>query len=383
MNDSTERMYWLAWTRLRGIGSKSQQALFDHFGSMATAWAASAADLADIEGFGAKTVDSIVAQRLTINPEQLYATYTDANPNFWTLGDDDYPALLRESPLPPPILHYLGKPQPEDLTGQRPSVAIVGTRRYSDYGKYWTQRLTTALVKQGVTIISGMAEGIDTIAHETCLSHDGRTIAVFGTGVNVVYPKFNQKLYAAIRERGLILSEYPVNTPPHSQHFPARNRIVAAISRATIIIEAPERSGALITARLANDYGREVFAIPRDLEKPKSSGCNRLIADGAAQLILQEQHLLDFLSTLPGLDHQRVTTTSKSQTEAFQYREIPADLQKPLRHVLEAIPYEPISVDQLATRVDLTDGELLAALSQLELMDWIVQLPGGMRYQRC
>ena len=344
---------------------------------MATAWAASAAGLADIEGFGAKTVESIVAQRLTINPEQLYASYTDANPNFWTLGDDDYPTLLRESPLPPPILHYLGEPQPEDLTGQRPSVAIVGTRSPSEYGKRWTRRLTEALVAENITILSGMAAGIDTIAHETCLRHNGRTIAVFGTGVDVIYPDSNRKLYAAIRDRGLILSEYPAQTRPRREHFPARNRIVAALSRATIVTEAPERSGALITARLANDYGREAIAIPGNLDNPNLRGCNRLIADGAAQLVLDEQHLITLLKSLPGLDPQRVVTTS------VQAREIPADLPKPLRHVLEAIPYEPVSVDQLATRVDLTDGELIAALSQLELMDWIVQLPGGMQYQRC
>jgi DNA processing protein len=377
MTDTTERIHWLAWTRLRGIGSKSQRALFDHFGPMATAWEASAADLADIEGFGAKTVDSIVTQRSTINPEQLYASYTDANPNFWTLGDDDYPTLLRESPLPPPILHYLGEPHSEDLTGQRPSVAIVGTRSPSEYGKRWTRRLTETLVEKGFTITSGMAAGIDAIAHETCLRHNGRTIAVFGTGVDVIYPDSNRKLYAAIRDRGLILSEYPTKTGPRREHFPARNRIVAALSRATIVTEAPERSGALITARLANDYGREAIAVPGNLDNPDLRGCNRLIADGAAQLVLDEQHLLDLLSGLPGLDPQRVTTTG------VQVREIPPDFPESLRRVLEGIPYEPISIDQLAANLGLPGGELLAALSQLELMDWIIQLPGSLRYQRC
>jgi DNA processing protein len=377
MTDTTERMYWLAWTRLRGIGAKSQRALLDHFGSMATAWEASAADLAAIDGFGAKTVESIVTQRLTLNPDQLYATYTDANPHFWTLGDDDYPTLLRESPLPPPILHYLGEPQPEDLTGQRPSVAIVGTRSPSEYGKRWTRRLTEALVENGFTILSGMAAGIDAIAHETCLRHNGRTIAVFGTGVDVVYPDSNRKLYAAIRDRGLILSEYPAQTGPRREHFPARNRIVAALSRATIVTEAPERSGALITARLANDYGREAIAIPGTLDNPNLRGCNRLIADGAAQLVLDEQHLLDLLAGLPGLDPQRIATAT---TPA---REIPPDFPEPLRRVLEGIPYEPIAIDQLAVNLGLPGGELLAALSQLELTDWIIQLPGGLRYQRC
>ncbi|TAF51425.1 MAG: DNA-protecting protein DprA [Oscillatoriales cyanobacterium] len=377
MTDTTERMYWLAWTQLRGIGAKSQRALCDQFGSMTAAWTASAAELAAIDGFGAKTVASIVAQRLTINPEHLYASYTNANPNFWTLGDDDYPTLLRESPLPPPILHYLGEPHSEDLTGQRPSVAIVGTRSPSEYGKRWTRRLTETLVDKGFTILSGMAAGIDAIAHETCLRHNGRTIAVFGTGVDVIYPDSNRKLYTAIRDQGLILSEYPAQTPPRREHFPARNRIVAALSRATIVTEAPERSGALITARLANDYGREAIAIPGTLDDPNLRGCNRLIADGAAQLVLDEQHLLDLLSGLPGLDPQRYTTTNP------QTRQIPPNFPELLRRVLEAVPYEPITIDQLAVTLGLPGGELLAALSQLELMDWIIQLPGGMRYQRC
>ena len=377
MTDTNERMYWLAWTQLRGIGIKSQRALLDHFGSMAIAWDASMAELGEIEGFGAKTIKSIVSQRQTFKPEQFYANYTDINPHFWTLGDDNYPTLLRESPLPPPILHHLGTPNTDDLTGKTPSVAIVGTRSPSEYGKRWTRRLTEILVEKGFTIISGMAAGIDAIAHETCLRHNGRTIAVFGTGVDVIYPHSNRKLYAAIRDRGLILSEYPAGTDPRREHFPARNRIVAAMSRATIVTEAPERSGALITARLANDYGREAIAVPGNLDDPNLRGCNRLIADGAAQLVLDEQHLLNLLGGLPGLDPQRVATTG------VHTREIPADFPASLRRVLESIPYEPISVDQLATQVEMTGGELLASLSQLELMDWIMQLPGGVMYQRC
>ena len=376
MTDTNERMYWLAWTQLRGIGIKSQQALHNHFGSMAIAWDAGAIELAAIEGFGAKTVESIVAQRQTIHPERFYRNYTQANPHFWTLGDDEYPTLLRESPEAPAILHYLGTPNPDDLTGKTPSVAIVGTRSPSEYGKRWTRRLTEALVNEGFTIISGMAAGIDAIAHETCLQQNGRTMAVFGTGVDVIYPDSNRRLYAAIRDRGLLLSEYPARTEPRREHFPARNRIVAALSRATIVTEAPKKSGALITARLANDYGREAIAVPGNLDNPNLRGCNRLIADGAAQLVLDEEHLLELLRGLPGLDPQRSTTIN------LPVREIPADFPAPLRRVLECVPYEPISIDRLALDSGLTGGELIAALSQLELMDWIIQLPGGMTYQR-
>jgi len=377
MNQATERIYCLAWSTIRGVGPRTLQLLYEQFGSMQQAWEATPIELATIEGIGLAKANTILTARQALQPAKIYEQYLQENPNFWTFCDPEYPRLLAQIAAPPPILHYRGEPNFAALTGRLPSVAIVGTRRISEYGRRWTQRLTEALVSKGFVIISGLAAGIDTIAHQACLNHEGRTIAVLGTGVDQIYPDRNRQLYQQIAEQGLLLSEYPHGTQPHAAHFPQRNRIVAALSRATLVTEAPEKSGALITARLANEYGREVFAVPGSLDNPAQAGCNQLIAAGTAQLVLHEAHLLELLAGLPGLDPQRVTNLD------VKPRELPPDLPEELRGLLAFVGYEPTSLDGIVARSGRSIGEVLAALSQLELLDCIVQIEGSDRYQRC
>lgn len=377
MND---RAYWLAWSRVGGIGPILLQRLQKHFGSLEQAWDSKAADLLEVDGVGLVTIEGIAVSRRNIDPIALLQEHEEKNPDFWTPADADYPRLLLEIADPPPVLYYRGKVNRSEIQGVTPSIAIVGTRSPSDYGRRWTRRLTTALVQNGYTIVSGLADGIDTEAHRSCVEAQGRTIAVLGTGVNVVYPWSNRALCDQILQDGLVVSEYPADTKPDRAHFPRRNRIIAGLSRATIVIEAPQKSGALITAYLANDYGRDVYALPGSLDNLKSIGCLALLNKGA-HVILGEDHLLEMLGTLPQLSDFSLPIQTQLPLE------LPLDLPPELQQVLQAIAdlsdssLESIAFDRIVQQSALPTGSVSSALLQLELSGLVTELP-GMRYQR-
>ncbi|WP_204152467.1 DNA-processing protein DprA [Leptolyngbya sp. CCY15150] len=369
---TSDRAYWLAWSTLTGIGPILLQRLQRHFGTLAAAWDAPAAALGEVDGFGRQTCDSILRERSQLDPAELLATHSDHNPNFWTPADPDYPRLLLEIPDPPPVLYYRGQVNPQENQGILPAIALVGTRSPSDYGRRWTQRLTQALTESGWTIISGLADGIDTLAHKTCLEAGGRTVAVVGTGVDIVYPSSNRALAQRILEQGLILSEYPAGTKPDRAHFPRRNRMIAGLSRATLVLEAPSRSGALITARLANDCGRDVYALPGSLDNERSLGCLELLNQGA-QVVLGEADLLERLGSLPSFLPAPVEQLSLLP---------PPSLTPDLATILNAMSLEAIALDGIVQTTGLATGLVLGSLTQLEMMGLVTQLPGS-RYQRC
>jgi DNA processing protein len=382
-----ERAFWLAWSQIPGIGSILIRRLHHHFGTLEAAWAAELSDLAAVDGVGRQSAASIIHERRKLSPAELLEQHQTTNPHFWTLADPTYPRLLLEIPDPPPILYFRGRVDLLENQGLLPAIAIVGTRKPSDYGRRWTRKLSAILTQAGFTVVSGLAEGVDTEAHHTCLAAEGRTIAVLGTGVDVIYPWFNRKLAEQIVSQGLLLSEHPAGTQPDRPNFPRRNRIIAGLCRATLIMEAPERSGALITARFANDYGREVYALPGSLDNPRSKGCLGLLNQGA-QVILGEQELLDGLGMLPKLQPLKSATGSSaflpSSTQLTVFAEEPlniATLAPELQQVLQAMPLEPITLDHLVEQTGLAAGTVLSALSQLELMDLVSLLP-GMQYQR-
>ena len=292
-----ERAYWVAWSQIDNVGPVLQKRLFLAFGSLAAAWQASADQLLAVDGIGLLLADQIAQARTQLSPAVLLTQFEARSTAFWTPADTDYPALLFEISDPPPVLYYRG---PLRLNSMAPAltIGIVGTRYPSDYGRRWTERLTQQLVQQGSLIVSGMARGVDAIAHRCCIAAASPTVAVLGTGVDIAYPSSNQTLHQKITETGLVLSEYPDGTPPDRAHFPRRNRIIAGLSQAVLVTEAPERSGALITAHLANDYGREVYALPGSLDNPRSQGCLNLIEQGC-QPIVSEAKLLTALGTLP------------------------------------------------------------------------------------
>ncbi|MDX2254202.1 MAG: DNA-processing protein DprA [Pseudanabaenaceae cyanobacterium bins.39] len=360
-----ERAYWLAWSQVRGVGSVLMKRIYQAFGSMALAWQASPESLQEVEGIGGQTLEAIRRSQQEIEPLSLLAIHEHNNLNFWTPSDREYPQLLWEIADPPPLLYYQGH-----LTQwhERNTVAIVGTRNATPYGKRWTKKIVTALTEKGFTIISGMAEGIDGEAHRACLEAGGQTIAVVGTGVDRYYPYKHKQLYEQILAAGLVLSEYPQGTPPDKTHFPARNRIIAGLSRVTLVMEAPERSGALITAYQANDYGRDVYALPNSLDANESRGCLRLLGKGA-QPILGVEELLESLGVLPNLDPSPMPIAI-------------GDLPPLQQKVLQTIGFsEPIGLDAIVEQVKAPSGEVLGALTHLELIGAIATYP-GMRYQR-
>jgi len=363
-----ERAYWLAWSQIKGIGAISLKRIYQHFGSLQEAWHAPAIAFSEVEGLNSKMLIAVQQKRDKQYPARLIAQHLEKNPLFWTPAEALYPRLLLEIPSPPPLLHYLGQVEPTENQGMKPMIGIVGTRNPTEYGKRWTRKITQALVSHGFGIVSGMAAGIDTVAHHSCLEAQGRTIAVLGTGVDTVYPYSNQRLYQRLTESGLLISEYPAQTPPDRNNFPARNRIIAGLCRAVLIIEAPKRSGALITARFANDFCRDVYVLPGSLDSSQSLGCLALLNSGA-HVILGVEHLLEMLGTMPCLD--RLETTSP--------KPIP-DLKPELANIYGLVSQESISIDAIVAQTGLDISHILSVLSQLELMDLVVQLP-GMRYQ--
>lgn len=372
----SERAFWLAWSQIEGLGTTLIRRLAQQLGSLETAWAADLTTLGRVEGIGPQLLDRIAIARRDRDPFTVWEQHQQDNPHFWLPIDPDYPRLLLEVPSPPSCLYYQGIVDPAEITGQRLVIAIVGTRDPSEYGRRWTRRIATALAQQGVVVVSGMAEGIDTEAHTACLEAGGRTIAVLGTGVDQIYPRRNRELYYRICKQGWVTSEYPAGTQPDRPNFPRRNRVIAGLARAVLVMEAPGKSGALITARLANEFGREVYVLPGSLDNPRSLGCLGLLQRGA-QVILNEGDLLQQLGAIPALDAGPVTPTKPESAIA----QAPPDLEPDWAKVLATIPTEAISLDEIVLTTGMETGIVISALTQLALKDLVALLP-GMRYQR-
>lgn len=308
---------------------------------------------------------------LSLNPEQVEQVKNPLNiqignrvaelrETVMTLADASYPALLREIIDPPLALHFRG-----DLSNlTSPSVAVVGSRRASVYGVNAAKTLTRDLVAAGLTIVSGMARGIDAAAHEAALASGGRTIAVLGTGIDIVYPRAHTRLAREISAKGLVLSEFPPGTPPMPENFPMRNRVISGLSLGTLIVEATARSGSLITARMAAEQGREVFAVPGSMFSANSEGTHRLIQYGAKLV----HDVDDVLQELPGNLTRKPEQTPEPPDE--------------LREVLDALTREEAChLDALAAELSRPAAALAESLLQLELGGWIRALPGS-RYVR-
>lgn len=378
-----ERAYWLSWSQIKGVGPILLQRLQQHFGSLAEAWIAAPKELGQVEGLGRQTIELVVQERSRLSPPDFLAEHQQKNPCFWTLADADYPRLLREIPNPPPVLYYRGQVDLNENQGLTPTIAIVGTRTPSEYGKRWTRKISTALAKSGFTVVSGLAAGIDTEAHTACLEAGGRTLAIFGTGVDIVYPKENKNLAERILQQGLAISEYPAGTKPHKSHFPRRNRIIAGLSRAVMIMEAPQKSGALITAYQANDFCRDVYVLTARLDDERSFGCLELLSKGAhlippqSDRLLSEERLLEMLGAIPNLDAPKQSSLLSATAPTPE----PA-LEAELAQILAAVRSEPTPFDAIAQQAGISTGEVSSALLQLELLGLVAQLP-GMYYQRC
>lgn len=373
MSNIEERKYWLAWSQISGIGPILIQRLQQHFSNLETAWKASPGELRKVEGFGIQTLEKVVQQKSRLNPEQLLTQHQQINPHFWTPADPEYPQLLREIPTPPPLLYYRGEIDLQENSGQKPLVGIVGTRQPTEYGIKWTRQISTALAKNGFTVVSGMAEGIDTESHSATLKAGGRTIAVMGTGVDVIYPHKNRDLYQQILKSGIVISEYPAKTPPNRTHFPRRNRIIAGLSRAVLVMEAPLKSGALITATYANEFNRDVYALPGKIDDQPSQGCLKLISQGAGLINHELNELLIMLGAIPQIDIETETPLVKSPP-------IP-NLAPELQQIINILAVDALSFDFIIQKTGMNAAIVSSSLLQLELMGLVTQLP-GMRYQK-
>ena len=283
--------YWLGFNLVRGIGPSRMQMLLDVFGNVRAAWEAPEQALREIK-LNRRARRNLLQLRREVDLDEVLLRAERAGAHVYTWDSPDYPALLRAIPDAPFVLFVRGEIIPADEW----SIALVGTRKATVYGREVARRLSTDLVRSGVTVISGLARGIDGIAHRAALEAGGRTIAVMGSGVDYVYPAEHRKLAEEIAENGALVSDFPLGTRPEGSNFPARNRIISGLSLGTLVIEAGVRSGALITADFALDQGREVFAVPGSILSSASIGTNRLLRDGAhvvtgAGDILETLHL--------------------------------------------------------------------------------------------
>lgn len=377
-NIEKEKIYWLAWSKIKGIGAVSLKRIYDYFGSVELAWKINESELLKIEGIGKKLVNKIKEEKGKINPEQLYIKHKEKNPQFITPFERKYPQLLLEIPSPPPVLYYQGEIDISENQGLTPLIGIVGTRKPTEHGKRWTYNISKVLAQNGFTIVSGLAEGIDTIAHRGCLDGGGRTIAVLGNGLDRVYPSNNKQLMAEIAEKGLILTEYEYGSLPERGNFPARNRIVAGLCRAILVMEAPEKSGALITAHYATEFNRDVYTLPNTPDNIQARGCLRLIHNGA-EVIITEKELLSSLGAIPDLNSpQQLSLFAETSSPPTLLETPKPNLSEPLSIVYDAIASSPTPFDVIVNQSNLTSAEVSGILLQLELEGLVTQLPGMM-----
>jgi DNA processing protein len=343
--------------------------LIDRFGSPTACFEASVFSL-EAAALRRETIDAIKSAETRQRADRELEELRKLGGEAVTLTDDRYPALLRESYDPPIVLYCLGE-FVRALT--QPAVAIVGSRRCSTYGRNVAEMLARELAERGVTIVSGLARGVDSAAHRGALEGRGLTVAVMGTGLDAVYPKENKRLAEKIAEHGALITEFPLGTPPVSQNFPFRNRVISGVALGVLVVEGAERSGSLITARLAYEQGRDVFAVPGNITSAKSFGPNYLIKDGAKLV----QTWRDVVEEFPVELRAVILAAERGERRPEQLVIEDVQLSDSERWVLKLLgPDEAVHIDQLIARAELGPGELMGALLKLEMADRIRQLPG-------
>jgi DNA processing protein len=357
-----DRAYWVLLCSVAGIGPIRFQKLLQKFGDARSAWCASELTLA-AAGLDRHAIDDIKRLRHTTTPDQTLEHLHELGITPTTLTDTDYPENLSQVADPPPVLFTRGSVLPCDAQ----SVALVGTRRATSYGCSVAERLATDLARRGVTVVSGLAKGIDTVAHTAAVRAGGRTIAVLGNGLDQVYPPENTALASRIvtSHHGALVTEFAPGIPPDAVNFPRRNRIISGLSRLTVIVEAGERSGALITADFALEQGRDVMAVPGNIHSTASAGANALLKQGATPVTCAED-ILDALGT-PAEDDSLA-------------RAMP-DLEPSEATVWQVLDNQPRHVNELVLRVPMPVGAVSAALAMLELKGFARQA-GPMLYTR-
>ena len=329
---------------------------------MEAAWQASAGQL-HAAGLDQATVSSIVSERQAISPDEEIEKLEKAGVKAYSWADSEYPARLREIEDKPPVLYVRGELVPEDEV----AVAVVGTRKATPYGRQSAEHFATDLAGSGVTVVSGLARGIDAVAHRAALAAGGRTIAVLACGLDIVYPPEHARLAREITEHGALISDYPLGMQPRSEFFPRRNRILSAVSLGVLVVEGDQNSGALLTARYALEQNREVFAVPGSIYSPGHRGANKLIKDGEAKLVSSTEDILEELNL----------TIVTQQIELREF--VPADPTE--AKLLSVLSNQPSHIDDVQRESGLPIASVSSALAVLELKGMVRQV-GPMSFVR-
>ena len=359
MTDSDELKYWVGFSKIPGIGRVKTSQLLEHFTTLGHAWKAPAAELKKA-GLDSKTVENIVHLRPRISPDDEMDNLKQYKVKALTCDSSAYPQRLKEIYDYPPVLYVRGTLLPEDEC----YLAVVGTRRATVYGRQVTEEIVTDLARNGITVVSGLAKGIDSIAHRAALDAGARTIAVFACGLDIVYPAENARLAREVMEHGVLISEYPLGTRPKADNFPRRNRIMSGLSLGVLVIEAGESSGALITANQALEQNREVFAVPGSILSPASRGTNHLIQEGAKLV----RNYVDILEEL----------NLAIMAQQMEMKELmPVDKTESL--LLKQLSREPAHIDEICRNSGLAAALVSSALTMMELKGMVKQV-GGMNY---
>jgi len=353
--------YWLALSLTPGVGSIFIKRLLDRFQTPEAVFRAPMKELLEIEGLGEKVAREIQRGPLEKVVEKELVLLKEAGGKMITLRDEDYPMRLKDIYDPPALLYVRGELRREDEL----AIAIVGSRKTSPYGRWITEKIGQDLARHGVTVVSGMARGIDSVAHMGALQGGGRTIAVLGCGVDVIYPSENRNLFHQIIEHGAVLSEFPMGSPPEGGHFPRRNRIISGLSIGVVIVQASAESGSLITAGYALEQGREVFAVPGNVGAEGSRGTNQLIKEGAKMVESTEDILEEILPQW------------KREKEMLPKAETPLpDLSEEEMLLYRLLGESPLHIDAIIRESQLDPGRVSSLLLNLELKGLISQWPG-------
>ncbi len=340
--------YWIGFQRTQGIGPVRLRALLEHFGDVETAWHASAVSLR-AAGLNQAAVEQLLYMRNRLDLSAELARLERCGVRALTWADPEYPKLLREIDQPPPVLYVRGSLLPQDEL----AVAIVGTRNASVYGKQVAERLATGLAENGVTVVSGLALGIDSVAHRAALAAGGRTLAVLACGLDEVYPAQHRQLAREIETSGALLSDYGLGIKPEARNFPPRNRLISGLSLGTVVVEAGERSGALITLQFALEQGRDTFAVPGNVHSRASDGTNGAIQRGEAKLVTCVEDILEELNLAMIAEQREVAEiVPENAAEAA---------------LLARLSHEPIHIDELVRQSQLTAAEVSSTLVMMEL----------------
>jgi len=366
MQSVPDKAYWIWLASVPGVGARRFSMLNKCFDSPRTLWESQEKEIIKFQStLGERAIKSILDHKNLRYLDRAAAILADPSLLVLTLNDDDYPVLLKNTFDPPAVLYCKGQP----LNNNIPFIAVIGSRRTSEYGRQMADRFAFDLSLAGFGIVSGAARGIDTMAHKGALKAEGYTVAVLGCGVDIVYPGDNKKLFLQIEEHGTLLSEYPPGTFPAPTNFPARNRIISGISNAVLVVEAGERSGALITVDFALEQGRDVFALPGNINNPYCLGTNRLLKEGA-RLVTDIHEIIEEVGMGKARNSNLVKKSEVIQLDLFE------------TEVYNALEDGEKHIEDLAFLTGIHIGRLNAILTMLEIKSMVKQLPGNIFIRR-